>query len=106
MAASGGMLSDLAAKTVVYLPKGGSSRSIYAVVTYLGPKPMDGLRGGSRPQFDLSVRNSSVYGISSRELNTGGDKVQIPLRLGRSVKTVRLVELIAQDRAMLRIRAW
>jgi len=106
MAAAGGIQSDLSAQTVYYLPKSGGSRSINAIVTYLGPQTMDGLRGGSRPHFDISVRNSSVYGISSRELNTGGDKIQIPMRMGRSVRTVRLVNLIAQDRAMLRIRAW
>lgn len=106
MAASPGVQSSLSAGTVVYLPRAGGSRSIEAMVEYIGPQSLDGVRGGSRPHFELTVRNDAAAGISGGELDTGGDKIQIPLRRGRSVRTIRLVELLAQDRAMLRLAAW
>jgi len=106
MAACNSVLGGMSAITVTYLPGTGSSRQIEAHIAYLGPQPMDGIRGGSRPQFDLLVRNNATTGISAAELDTARDKVQIPLRMGRSVRTVRLAGLIKQDKAMLRLRAW
>lgn len=106
MAAAPGDQSSLSAVTITYLPRGGGSRSIKAIIEYKGAKPLDGLSGGSRPHVELLVRNDATYGISSREIDTGGDKVQVPFRRGRSVRTVRIVQILAQDRAMLRLAAW
>jgi hypothetical protein len=106
MAAAGGILSDFSAKEIVYLPRAGGSRTIRAIITYLRPQPMDGIYGGSRPQFELEVKNNTSTGISAKEIDTGGDKAQIPLRMYRSVRTVRIVEIVSQDRAILRLRAW
>lgn len=103
MAAADDILGVLSQVTIVYLPKAGGSRTIQGLIEYLGPSLMAGVAGGSRPRMELLVRNDTTYGISSREIDTGGDKVQIPLRRGRSVRTVRIVELLAQDRAMLRV---
>jgi len=106
MAAVDSVLGGMSAATITYLPGAGSSRQIEAQIAYLGPQPMDGLRGGSRPQFDILVRNDATTGISAKELDTARDKVQIALRRGRSVRTVRLCAIIKQDKAMLRLRAW
>ena len=106
MAAADSVLGEMSAATITYLPGSGSSRTIEAQISYLGPQPMDGLAGGSRPQFELLVKNNDTGGISSKEIDTGRDKAQVPLRMYRSVKTVRLVEVISQDKAMLRLRAW
>ena len=106
MAAVDSILGGMSATTITYLPGTGSSRRIDAQIAYLGPESMDGVRGGSRPQFDLLVRNDATTGISAKELDTARDKIQIALRRGRSVRTVRLAGLIKQDKAMLRLRAW
>lgn len=106
MAAAPGVQESLSAATITYLPRGGGSRSIKAIVEYVGAQSLDGLKGGSRPHVELYVRNDVAAGISSREIDTGGDKVQVPLRMGRSVRTVRIVKILAQDRAMLRLAAW
>jgi len=100
------MLSGMSAATITYVPGSGASRQIEAQIAYLGPQPMDGLSGGSRPQFDLLVKNNSASGISSREIDTALDKAQIPPRIGKTAVTVRLVGIEAQDRAMMRLRAW
>ncbi len=100
------VLETMSAATITYLPAGSSSRTIEAVVEYLGPQPMAGIRGGSRPQFELLVRNDSTYGISAKELDTYRDKVQVPFRYGRSVRTVRITQIIMQDKSMLRLLAW
>lgn len=106
MAAGFGIESSLSSATIVYLPKAGGSRSIQAVIDYVGAQALDGLKGGSRPHVELYVRNDAAAGISSREIDTGGDKVQVPLRRGRSVRTIRIVQILAQDRAMLRLLAY
>jgi len=106
MAACDSVLGGMSAATITYLPGTGSSRQIEAQISYLGPEAMDGLRGGSRPQFDILVRNNATTGISAKQLDTARDKVQIALRRGRSVRTVRLCAIITQDKAMLRLRAW
>jgi len=82
------------------------SRQINAIVEYLGPQPMDGLSGGSRPAFEVLVRNHPTEGITSKELDTGGDKIKLPMRIDLAGKTVRLTRIVAQDKAMLRLRAW
>ena len=106
MAAAPGVQSSLSSATITYLPRGGPARTIQAIVEYKGPQPLDGLRGGSRPHVELLVRNHATLGISSKEIDTGGDLLQVPLRRGRSVRTVRIVQIIGQDRAMLRLAAW
>ena len=106
MAAVDSVMGGMSAASITYLPGTGSSRQIEAQIAYLGPEAMDGIRGGSRPQFEILVRNDATDGITAKELDTARDKVQIPLRRGRSVRTVRLAGLIKQDKAMLRLRAW
>jgi len=67
---------------------------------------MDGLMGGSRPHYELLFKNDAAAGISAALLDTARDKCRIPLRMGRSVRTVRLAKIIKQDRAMLLLMAW
>lgn len=96
----------LSAKSVYYVPRGGSSRLIKAIVDYSSETVMAGLKGGNRPHMEILVRNNAVHGISSKEINTGGDKIQISMRYGRSVRTVRIVKIIYQDRGMLKLLAY
>ena len=106
MAAADSVLSGMSAAMITYIPDSGPNRQIEAQISYLGPQPMDGLMGGSRPQFNLLVKNNSTTGISAKEIDCGKDKASIPPRIGRASITVRLVEIITQDKAMLRLRAW
>ena len=101
-----GLLDSLGSETITYYPRTGGSRQIEAIVEYLGPQPMDGLAGGSRPAFDILVKNHPTQGLTSRELDTGGDKIKLPMRIDLAGRIVRLTKIMAQDKAMLRLRAW
>jgi len=101
------VLESLDSVYVSYFAAGGDTdRRILASIKYLGPQPMDGLRGGSRPQYDILVRNDATAGITAAELDTATDKMSIPPRIGRAAITVRITKIINQDKAMLLLRAW
>jgi len=55
----------------------------------------------SRSVLEVGVRNDASAGISSRELDTGGDKLSLPLRYGRTARTVRITRILRQDAAYL-----
>lgn len=93
-------------ETITYRPASGVGREISAVVDRRQAEVMDGLRGGSRPQVELVVRNDATVGIAADAIDTGADKVDVPLRKGDTAQRLRIVELVNQDAAMLRIRAY
>jgi len=105
-ASESAVMESLSAKYISYYPDGGAERRILALISYLGPQPMDGISGGSRPQFELLIRNDATAGITAAELDTAADKLSIPPRIGRAAITVRPVRIVNQDKAMLLLRAW
>jgi hypothetical protein len=89
--------------TVKYLPLGGDERSIKAVVTRSQYQDIDGMRSANAPVFEVLVRNDSVYGISSSELNTGGDKIELAPRYGETATQRRITKPLIQDVGMLKL---
>jgi len=99
-------MDGLGAKTITYLPRGGGSRNIEAIIEYPGPGAIGGMASsGSRPIMDIYIENSSTSGISSAEVDTGGDKLDVPLRFGLTAARVRITRIVAQDKAVLHIQA-
>ena len=98
-------MDGLDAKTITYRPRSGASRSIESIIEYPGPGGIDGLSGGSRPLLDIYIKNDSTSGISSAEVDTGGDKVEVPLRIGLTAARVRITKIVTQDKAILHIQA-
>jgi len=98
-------MDGLDAKSITYRPRTGASRSVKAIVDYPGPGAIGGLAGGSRPILDIYIENSSTSGISSAEVDTGGDKLDVPLRFGLTAARVRVTKIVAQDKAILHIQA-
>ena len=98
-------MDGLGASTITYRPRGGGSRSIEAIIEYPGPAAISGLSGGSRPIMDIYVKNDSTTGIASAEVDTGGDKLDVPIRFGLTVKRMRITRIFAQDKAILHIQA-
>ena len=98
-------MDGLDAKSITYYPRGGGSRSIEAIIEYPGPAAIGDLAGGSRPIMDIYIENSSTSGISSAEVDTGGDKLDVPLRFGLTAARVRITRIVAQDKAVLHIQA-
>lgn len=57
--------------------------------------------GTVTPVFEVHVANSATTGISSTELNLGGDTIDIAARDGMTPQPRRIVAIITQDEAML-----
>lgn len=45
-------------------------------------------------QFIVRVLNDSTSGISSEEINDGGDEIEIPLSVGESAKRLQIVRVL------------
>lgn len=90
---------------ITYFPASGASRQIKAVVQRIEAAQIDDLSGGSREPVQFLVKNDSVDGISSDEVNTGGDKVEIAMRTANMPVILRIVEIVNQDAGMLELKA-
>lgn len=89
-------IEDFDYKIVNYLPSGGGSRSIKALVDYEGQD--------ASPIFIVTVENDSTTGISSSELNRGGDKIQFTDPITGSSISRRIVIILDQDPAIIVLR--
>ena len=66
-------------------------------------RPYDSRANGLLVQCELwSTKTSSAL----FPFDTGGDKVTVPMRRGRTAQTLRITQIISHDKAMLRLRAW
>lgn len=90
------------AETVTYMPRSGALRSIVAVVmreeiTLIAE---DGGQANA-PVWRVHVHNSETTGISSTELNMGGDKISFSPRDGQQPIAKVIQRLLLQDHGML-----
>jgi hypothetical protein len=85
---------------IVYYKRNGRSRNIQAVVIResLGLMPEDGV---VYPLFEIHVANSDTDGISSDELNLGGDELEFPDRVGKPKQRRSIMKLLSHDEGML-----
>lgn len=96
------------AESVTYKPRlqagdtRAASRSIVAVVfrEQLQTVSEDGNETVA-PFFEVHVANDSTDGISSDELDCGGDKISLPARDGMAATDRAVTRLIGQDHGML-----
>ena len=98
------IMDGLAYDTITYIPISGSTRSIKAILEWPGAEEIMGLTGGSRPIVNIYLENHISQGISAAEIDTGGDKIDLPLRYGLDNSRVRIIEIVAQDRTILHLR--
>ena len=91
------------AETVKYWPNRGAgcSREIKAVVMREQITAFSEDGQTNLPAFQVHVANSSITGISSSELDTGGDLIELPPRDGKKAEMRSVTELITQDHGML-----
>ena len=95
------------AETVTYYPHAyygqtpRASRSISAVV-FREQIAVVGEDGDTvLPVFEVHVENDSTVGISSDELDLGGDQIGLPPRNGKAAERKTITRLITQDHGML-----
>jgi len=98
------LFDALTPSTITYLPKEGDSRSIEALTFYVN-EDVEGAPIRSRiSTIKLVVRNNSDTGISSNEIDTGGDKIELPVRKGDSeIKEYRIMKILSQNAGFLRL---
>jgi hypothetical protein len=95
------------AETVTYYPHiyfGATvraSRSISAVVFRQQVQVLGEDGDSIVPIFEVHVANDSTVGISSDELDTGGDQIEFPPRDGKDAEKRTITHLVTQDHGML-----
>ena len=89
------------AEPVVYYKKTGKARAINMVIVRdaFAILPEDG--DTVTPVFELHGANDIVKGISSEELNFGGDMIAFAVRVGQAVERREIMRLIAHDEGMI-----
>lgn len=97
-------LDTLGGEEITYLPAGGGSRTINAIINRDQPAELGDAPHGHAPLAVIVVRNDSTEGISSDEIDIGGgDKVQYAVRLKKTPQARRITKIISQDSGMLRL---
>jgi len=81
---------------VVYLPFNGDARPISAIIDRSPPAQFEAVDNTRMGEVLISVFNDCETGISSTELNVGGDRVLISLRKGKEPQS-RLIALLEDD---------
>jgi len=77
-------------------------RDIEGLIFYKEAELNDRVKG-KVPILEVLVKNNITDGISVDEIDTGGDKVQIPVRQGSSKKWARIMRIISQNAAFLKL---
>ena len=96
-------LLEVFGETVTYKPRASGSRSITAIVSRERPEGLDGAPHGSAPLLTIEVANDSTTGISSDKVDTGGDIVEMAVRIGETAQDRPIKEIISQDAGMMRL---
>jgi len=92
------MLLEQFGEPIVYLPSGGGRRSITAIVERRPPSVFDASGNAVLPTATIRIYNSCRSGISSKEVNTGTDEIEMVLKVGDTIpKRFSLMTLLAQD---------
>ena len=98
------MLLSNFGESITYLPGGGGSREIQAIVDRDPPTVFDAAGNAVFPQFIVRVYNSCRSGISSREVDTGKDQLQFVRRIGEVVPvTFSVGMMVSQDSGVVQL---
>ena len=95
--------TELAAfgEPVTYYPKGGSSRDITAIVDRNPVAGINGVPHGNTAKLIVLVKNDSDDGISSSEVEIGGDKISLSVRIGKTATQKRITAIQSHDVGMM-----
>jgi len=89
------------AEPVVYYKRNGQARPINAVVMREALSTLPEDQDVVYPLFEVHVANSETDGISSLELNLGGDELEFAVRIGQPKSRRSILKLLSQDEGML-----
>ena len=94
---------DTFGETVTYYPSGGGTRSIDAVVSRDPIGRLDGAPHGKTQHIVVSVANDSSIGISSSEIDTGKDKIELVYRIGETAQQRVITKIVSIDHGMMHL---
>jgi len=80
-----------------------AGREITAIVDRDDAQALDNAPRGKAEKITLTVANSDTTGISSSELDTGGDEISVADRVGKTARRRRVVALPDHDIGMLTV---
>lgn len=98
------------AEDVIYHPRGGSPRTIKAVVDRQPRQALPEV-GTTLAAFQVvevrnvatSVDDDGYGGIASSEIDLNGDEIELPVRVGAPAEKRRLTEILTQDEGVLKL---
>jgi len=93
-------LSDFA-ETATYTTREGIQRCIDVVVERQNLQLPAEYGGSVTPVFIVHVANTCTRGISSEELNLGGDTIDLAIRVGEEISQRSIVQMLDHDEGML-----
>lgn len=94
---------DTCGESVTYYPKAGGSRAITAIVNRGQPGSLDGAPHGVSPRLIIYVANDSTTGISSDEIDIGGDELKVAVRIGETAQNRRITKIATMDAGMMEL---
>jgi len=86
------------AEPVTYYKRDGEARQIDVVIDRQALATMEDT---VIPSFEVQVVNDCVLGISSEELNLGGDSIEFEMRVGGGKLKRSITKLLGHDEGML-----
>ncbi len=94
---------DEFAEDIIYLPAGGGSRPIRGIVNREIPEGIPSAPHGNTPILTVLIANDATDGISSSELDKGGERITIDIRAGKVATNRKVTRLLAQDAGMIKV---
>ena len=85
-------------ETVTYYPQGGGSREIQAAVERV---VVSEIAGGRTPMAMMLITNDVTRGITSAELDRGGDRIGYPVNIGEDATIRPIKQMPSQTTGMI-----
>lgn len=85
-------------ETVTYYPQGGGSREIQAAVDR---GVVSDIPGGRTPMAMMLITNDATLGITSAELDRGGDRIGYPVNIGEDATIRPIKQMPSQTTGMI-----
>lgn len=93
--------TDDFAEFITYFPRSGPARLIKAVVFREQITVLTEDGDSVVPIFEIHVINTCEEGVSSHELNLGGDMFEFAMRVGQPEQRRSITKLLGHDEGML-----
>lgn len=90
-------------ETIVYVPYGGSERSISAVVRRVPTSLVGPTNAYAAASILVTVANNATSGISSSELNLGQDNIKVAQRPGQAQESRPVARVVQVNDSLLQL---